>query len=504
MSTGARLYLTAQIRQLEQIAVEQFGIQEEELMARAGLGAFTTLKRLWPHAKSVSVICGTGNNGGDGYVIARLAHQHGLNVKIYYLGDRNQLQGPAAMAHQACLAAAVPIESLTTLLGQDSNLEQLVTCLNQSDLLVDAMLGIGLQGEVRAEVASVIEALNATTKPVLAIDTPSGLDVDTGCVLGCAVQATATVTFIGMKPGLLTGSGPDYCGQVECHDLQIPSQAYSEINTPLRCLDFAELRRALKPRLPSSHKGHYGHVVVLGGDYGYPGAVRLSAEAALRVGAGLVTVITQPEHLPLISANRPEIMCLSANENTRVKKVLARATVIVIGPGLGQSSWSKKLWKKTCPQPKPKVIDADALNYLACQPNAMENSVLTPHPGEAARLLNTNATAVQNDRISACRQIQQRYGSVCVLKGAGTLIHDENNHTVVCRGGNPGMATGGMGDVLSGVIAGLIAQGLSLSEAAQLGVALHAHAGDAAAEATGQRGLLASDLMSHLYRLVNA
>ena len=497
-----RLYESAQIRQLESIAMEQFAIHEDELMARAGLAAFTTLKQQWPQAKKIAVICGGGNNGGDGYVVARLAHQHGLDVKIYYLGNRNQLQGPAKQAQEASVSAAVPLDSLTALLGQYPKPEDLLTVFSGADVIVDAMLGIGLQGEVRDDYATTICALNLLDVPVLSLDTPSGLDVDTGCVLGHAVEATATVTFIAMKRGLLTAQGPDYCGAISCHDLQIPAQAFDEVGTTLQCLEHLALQEHLKARKPSAHKGNYGHVVVLGGDYGMPGAVRLAAEAAYRAGAGLVSVVTHPEHIALVSGMRAEIMCHGDAPRAQLKQLLQRASAIVVGPGLGRSRWSKRLLKLVLRQTQPLVIDADALNLIAQHPQSLDHCILSPHPGEAARLLATDISRVQQDRFAAVRQLQQRYGGVSILKGVGTLIHD-GQQSYLCNVGNPGMASGGMGDVLSGIMGGLLAQSLSLSAAAQLGVSIHAQAGDKAAEQLGQRGLLAGDLMPYIHQLVN-
>jgi len=500
---ATNLYETSQIRQLERIAIEQYAISEDELMARAGLGAFTTLKQQWPSAKKIKVLCGAGNNGGDGYVVARLAHQHGLDVKVYYLGNRIQLKGPAKNAHDSCMAAAVPLESLTALQGQYPEPESLAPLFNDTDVIVDALLGIGLQGEVRDDLIPIIDALNLLATPVLAIDTPSGLDVDTGRVLGQAVHAAATVTFIGVKQGMLTGLGPDYCGDIFCHNLQIPTEAFAEIVTHVQHLDASKLQNHLTPRRPSAHKGDFGHLAILGGDYGMPGAVRLAAEAAYRVGAGLVSVVTHPEHLPMVSGVRAEIMCYSSDSTRQVKTILQRADAIVIGPGLGTSRWSKKLLKLAIKQKKPLVVDADALNSIAAHPMQLDHWVLTPHPGEAARLLGLDIPGVQHDRFAAVRQLQQQFGGVCVLKGAGTLVHSGNSHLCLCAAGNPGMASGGMGDVLSGVIGSFIVQGLSLTDAAELGVHVHARAGDKAAAALGQRGLLAQDLMSYLHELVN-
>lgn len=268
-------------------------------------------------------------------------------------------------------------------------------------------------------------------------------------------------------------------------------------------LDWRQLKLLLPKRRRDTSKTDYGHVLVVGGDYGMGGAVRMAAEAALRVGAGLVSVATRPEHVAIVSGNRPELMCHQVNTPADLEALLARATVLVIGPGLGKSPWSKQLLQHLLNVPLPKVIDADGLNLLAQMPLHNENWVLTPHPGEAARLLQSTLAAVQQDRAAAVQQLQRQYGGVVVLKGAGTLIQAETGATLQCPAGNPGMATGGMGDILSGVIGGLLAQQLPLAASAQAGVLIHSLAADQAATHGGERGLLACDLLPYLRLLVN-
>lgn len=267
----------------------------------------------------------------------------------------------------------------------------------------------------------------------------------------------------------------------------------------LRLTQFASY---LKPRLQDTHKGHYGHVLLVGGDYGFSGAIRLAAEGALRVGAGLVSVVTRPEHAVVLNASRPEIMCHSGEAKKELDILLTKVSVIIIGPGMGQSSWAKKLLTEVLDSKKPLVVDADALNILAKNPEKHSHWILTPHPGEAARLLQKTPQEIQHDRLHAIKKLQHTFGGVCVLKGAHSLILASTGLPAVCEAGNPGMATAGMGDVLSGVIGGLVAQGMSLSIAAKLGVLVHALAGDLAAK-EGQRGMIASDLMPYLRRVVN-
>jgi len=257
----------------------------------------------------------------------------------------------------------------------------------------------------------------------------------------------------------------------------------------------------LSPRPRDAHKGLFGHVLVVGGDYGMGGAVRMAGEAALRVGAGLVSVATRLEHVAGIIAGRPELMCHGVKSPKDLQKLLQRATVIALGPGLGQSMWSKKLFAALVKAKQPKILDADALNLLAQNPHKRKDWILTPHVGEAARLLNCSREKIQQDRLAAVKALQNKFGGVIILKGAGTLVLAAE--VKICKAGNPGMASGGMGDVLTGVIAGLLAQGLDLAQAAEMGVCIHAMAGDLAAQERGERGLLAMDLMFYLQQYAN-
>ncbi len=271
---------------------------------------------------------------------------------------------------------------------------------------------------------------------------------------------------------------------------------------PIEKLHITHFASYLKPRVRHAHKGMYGHVLVVGGDYGYSGAVRMAAEAALRVGAGLVSVATKPDIALTLNLARPEIMCHGISSEKALDLLLKKATVVVVGPGIGMSRWAKKLLSRVLKSKKPLIVDADALNILASKPVSYENWILTPHPGEAARLLKTTVENVQQDRVLAMHSLQKKMGGVCVLKGEGSLILAPDNMLAQCDAGNPGMATAGMGDILSGVMGGFVAQGFTLVDAAKCGVLIHAMAGDLAAK-EGERGMLASDLLPYLRRLVN-
>jgi hydroxyethylthiazole kinase-like uncharacterized protein yjeF len=259
----------------------------------------------------------------------------------------------------------------------------------------------------------------------------------------------------------------------------------------------------LKPRPRAAHKGDAGHVLIVGGDEGHTGAPRMAAEAALRVGAGLVSIATHSKYAGMFNLMLPEIMCYEVKSAAALKKLFEKMTVIVIGPGMGQTQEAKQFLKCVMASELPLVVDADALNLLAKKPSQRANWILTPHPGEAGRLLQSSSAAVQHDRLAAVQQLQRKYGGVAVLKGSGTLVQAPGEQPVRCDAGNPGMATGGMGDVLSGVIGGIIAQGVPLADAAKLSVCLHAQAGDMAAENGGERGMIATDLMDYLRLLVN-
>jgi NAD(P)H-hydrate epimerase len=329
------------------------------------------------------------------------------------------------------------------------------------------------------------------------------VDADTGNVPGVAIRADATVTFVAHKRGLFTGPALSCCGEIVLDDLKIPDAAFADAVADARLIDAEDVRLSLPARRADAHKGNFGHVLAIGGDAGMGGAIRLAGEAALRVGAGLVSVATRGEHVSALNAARPELMAHDVSGPQDLEALLHRSTVIAVGPGLGQRAWGHALWLSAIASGKPSVFDADALNLLALDAPALPaNAVLTPHPGEAGRLIGRDTNAVTADRFAAVRAIARKYNAVAVLKGAGTLVATPDGEVGVCPWGNPGMASGGMGDVLTGVIAGLLAQGLDAWHAACCGVALHALAGDVAARG-GQAGTVAGDLFGPLRALRN-
>ncbi|MEO5702697.1 MAG: NAD(P)H-hydrate dehydratase [Gammaproteobacteria bacterium] len=483
------LYRAAQLRELDRIAISDYGIPGAALMANAGAAAFNVLREFWPQAGRISVVCGLGNNAGDGFVLARLARENGLDVTVLQLGDIARLRGDALAARAAFIESRGVPRAFTP------------DALNTAELLVDALLGTGLDREISAEWRIAIEAMNASGIPIFALDIPSGLDADSGQVLGVAIRAQATISFIGLKQGMFTGQARNYCGKIFFADLGLPAELFHRIPVSAARINLGSMPEPI-PRPRAAHKGNNGHVLVIGGDHGMAGAIRLAGEAAARIGAGLVTIATRPDHVSGINAARPELLCRGIKSAGQLLPLIEAANVIAIGPGLGRTSWAVELFARVLDSPVPLVIDADGLNLLALEPVRCANWILTPHPGEAARLLGCSIAEIEKDRFAAVAELHKRYGGAVVLKGAGTLVWAGTGPIAVCDAGNPGMASGGMGDVLTGVIAGLLAQGSGLEAAAQLGVCLHAAAGDRAAR-EGERGMLASDLFPHLRYGVN-
>ncbi len=499
MNRPTAIYSAAQVRALDTYEIEHRHVPSYALMTRAAEGALKILRARWSQARRIAVVCGGGNNGGDGYVLARLARAVGLDALVLATVPPEKLGGDARRAQVEWLAAGGSAHPFAA------------DALPGSDVIVDALLGIGLSGAPRADSLTVIRAINAARRPVLALDIPSGLDADTGAVADAAVRAEITVCFVALKSGLLLGSGPAHAGVVLLEDLGVVAPPLPEFTPLLRRIDESELASQLPRRARDSHKGSHGRVLVVGGGVGMPGALRLAGEAALRVGAGLVTVAGSPDNLVPVTATRPELIYLplaqAAEMDAALEGALSDADVIAVGPGLGRGEWARRIWPQMLRmKDKPVVVDADALNLLAASPAKLPAQwIITPHPGEAGRLLGTDARAVQADRLNAARELHSRYGAVVVLKGAGTLVASGlagATDLAICERGNPGMATAGMGDVLTGVIAGLRAQVHDSVRAARVAVLTHALAGDSAAQG-GQRGLLAGDVVAELRGWVN-
>jgi len=484
------LLTCSQIRQIEH-RVFQSGVSPESLMQEAAGAAFKVLLSRWPDCKQLQVVIGKGNNAGDGCVLARIAQQQGFHSTIYLVGERADLTEVTALRLDEAIAAGaecLPMADFEPVSGA---------------VCVDAMLGIGLEGELPEHLQKAIEVINEADMPVLSIDVPSGVNADTGGLAQLAVKATVTVTFIAHKIGLFTGKAVSYVGELVLDTLSVSKEATMGVSSVVTCLTEETAAQALPKRAKHAHKGDFGHTLVIGGDYGMGGAVRMAAEAAMRTGSGLVTVATRPEHVTIVSGSRPELMCHAVTQPADCERLLARATVVVLGPGLGQSDWGQWLYDLVMDTSLPKILDADALTLLSNQPTHHDHWILTPHPGEAARLLGCTTEEVQNDRMGSARRLQSRYGGQIVLKGAGTLLCDDEQELSLCPYGNAGMASGGMGDILSGVLGGLLAQRVPMRLAAQAGVTLHALAADRVAARDGERGLLATDVLNEIRAFLN-
>ncbi len=486
-----RLYTAEQVRRLDRLAIDAHGIAGYTLMNRAAVAVFETARGRFTSARHWLVLCGAGNNGGDGFAIARLARKAGLKVTVCALVDPRTLRGDAKRAAADWIKADGVIRQWP-LRGRVG-----------AELVVDALLGTGLERPVDGAFSRAVAWMNAQDCPVVSVDVPSGLNADTGQVMGCAVRAKLTVSFIGQKRGLYTAAGPDHAGELHFHDLATPNaihHAISEYGIKIRELSISEF---LGQRPRDSHKGSYGHTLVVGGAPGMSGAATLAGTAALRTGSGLVSVATHKVHAHTLNHSRPELMVAAVKKAATLSPLLQRANVVALGPGLGQGAWSEKVWEACIETQHPLVVDADGLNLLARSPRKRKQWVLTPHPAEAARLLQCKTEDVQEDRVRQAQRLARAYHAVVVLKGCGTVVVDQAGQYGICVLGNPGMATAGAGDVLTGVLSGLMAQGLSPWQAAVSGVAAHAAAGDRVASEQGERGLLAGDLCRALPRVLN-
>lgn len=491
-SIPQQLYRPEQVREHEAEAATSAGLTMWELMQTAGRAAFTRLQQCYDLSQQVAVLCGPGNNGGDGYVVAALAREAGYSVRLF--AQREPASNDARQAAQWWVETGGEIEPLVEWAEAGA------------DVIVDALLGTGLNNTVRDPLAEVIASVNESGLPVLAIDIPSGLHGDTGQPLGVAIKARHTVTFVGLKRGLVTGQAADYTGVIRYADLGILREFRLRTKPAAWYLQAGQLPLWLPPRPAASHKGDFGHVLVVGGSRGMAGAVRLAGTAALRTGAGKVTVVCEPGQEALCS-QQPELMVqgLQADERA-LHTLLQQATVVAVGPGLGQGPWGRAMWALLKEQDVPLVVDADGLNFLARERLSRDDWVLTPHPGEAGRLLDCSGSSVQADRWQAAARVQETYGGTVVLKGYGSIVQGGDNLAVNSTG-HSGMASAGMGDVLTGMIAAILAQrtslGLTVYEATAAAVLAHGQAAEAASNDGGPRGLLASDVIRFIPHQVN-
>ena len=484
------------VGELDRLACEKGNISPFELMRRAGDGVFAELLENFGRPDCIHVFCGAGNNGGDGYITASLAAHEKISVRIYELGNPERMSEETKQARQHCVDANISCGPFD------------VGCNLSEGVIVDCLIGTGFIGTLSDEFSVAIECINSSLLPVIAADIPSGLDSDTGAVQDVAVKADLTVTFVAPKQGLFTGRGPALCGDIIYDSLEISTDILNQREPSAELMSVDDLLEYFPETEADVHKSQRGHCMVIGGDHGTGGASLLAAQSCLHLGAGLTSHATRPEHVSASLVRQPEIMACGVVSGQELEPLLDRPTVLVIGPGLGRSSWSEQMLQKAMSMDVPMVVDADALNIIAegrvVTDVANRSWVMTPHSGEAARLLGVSVAEVEMDRFAAVRQLQQKYNAVILLKGAGTLIcGDQTRPIQVCPYGNPAMATAGMGDILSGVIGALIAQGMDVQTATELGCCIHSKAADVAVDELGHRGLVASDLMPFFREILN-
>ena len=511
-----KVVTAAEMRQIDRDTIEGIGIPGIVLMETAGSAIVRAIEKHYPTCQRIGIFAGKGNNGGDGIVIARQLAHAGRDVYLFLVSPQESFTGEAYINLQIAKNLGLQIEEILTDTGFYGYPETVPTTLAGCELLVDAILGTGLRGAVRSPISTVINTINNLPTPILSVDLPSGLDADTGHPLGTCVRADRTVTIGLPKRGLLMHPGAELTGKLEVADIGFPEQVIGAQDIKVNWTTATQASQWMPPRPPASHKGSYGRVLVVAGSTGMTGAAALASEAALRTGAGLVTLAI-PKHLnPILEGLLPEVMTLPLSETDTgslaassisaiLEFVKKTKSILAIGPGLSQHLETVSLVHQLVRENQEQrlglrmVIDADGLNALAQAKDIIslldKETVLTPHPGEMARLTDTSVPTLEKDRISTAQQFANKHGVTLVFKGAPTVTSAPNGNIQVNSTGNPGMATGGMGDVLTGVIAGLMAQGIASETAAALGVYLHGLAGDIAAEALGRHGLIASDVL---------
>ncbi|MEX2476508.1 NAD(P)H-hydrate dehydratase [Marinobacter sp.] len=489
------LFSADAVRAIDRFVIDQQGGDGFELMQAAAASVFRRLVHRWSDPGSILVLCGAGNNGGDGYLVAAAARRHGLAVQCLAVAPVDKLAGDARRAWQKASRDGVSVLDLQALSGAERD-----EMFASAGLIVDAMLGTGVEGAPREPFGEVIRRCQVTGAPVVAVDLPSGLNATTGAAAGDVIRADLTVTFIGLKAGLLTGQGPEACGDLCFESLGTGGEVEHAGQAPLaKRSDWMSLQAQLPRRPVTAHKGRFGHVLVVAGDRGFGGAGILAAEAAARSGAGLVTLATRPEHAAPALARCPSMMVQGVIHGSELAPLLGAADVIVCGPGIGQGAWGQQMLQQVVASGKPRVMDADALNLMASRVAVQDGGhILTPHPGEAARLLGCPVADIETDRLRAATKLRQVYGGTIVLKGAGTVVASAEHLPNIVSGSNPGMATGGMGDVLSGILGAFYGQFSDPGLAARMGVAVHLAAADQVASHKGYMGLLPMDVIDAL------
>ncbi|WHZ27277.1 MAG: NAD(P)H-hydrate epimerase/ADP-dependent (S)-NAD(P)H-hydrate dehydratase [Nitrospira sp.] len=506
-----KIITAAQMQELDRRTISEAHIPATTLMGRAGSGVVSCLEqRLGPvRGKTVTVVCGKGNNGGDGFVAARLLRRRHADVRVLVLAPISELSRDAAMMYRQFVRSAG--KSSVYLYTSKAQAQAL---FQDSDILIDALLGTGLSSSVTGHYAETIDSINEIARPVVAVDLPSGLHADTGTILGRAVRASLTVSFGLPKLGLYQNDGINLAGEVAIVDIGIPQAYLDAIESRATLMTQHVVRAALPERQPSSHKGTYGHAGIIAGSVGKTGAAAMAARAALRVGAGLVTVaiptsvndVLEAKLLEAMTAPMPETKARTFARTAldRLVAFMAARTAIAIGPGLSTHPETVELVQALTKQlDRPAVLDADALNALtgrtALLASCKIQPIITPHPGEMARLeADSTSQTVNSDRIGTASRFARERGLFVVLKGARTVVARPDGAVAICPTGNPGMATAGTGDVLTGMIVGLLAQGMPSWEAACAATYLHGVAGDLAAAKKGQAGMISADVIEEI------
>ena len=500
-----KLYTASETRKIDNLAIKAKGISGYSLMQMAAEFTLDVILREFSPVEELIIFCSKGKNSGDGFLLGSFAKEFGLEVTIVMSNTSNVIKGVSRKAFEEMKDAKVKIIST-------KSVEKLK--VSNKTVIVDALIGTGLKGNLRNNIKESILSLNklGVKLPVLSLDIPSGVNPDTGDADDIAVYADITATFVAQKRGCFTSVGKKFSGEIIYSDLEIPKNLFSKITSTSYVVDYENSISKAVYREQDAHKGHFGNVVIVGGDRGLGGAGLLSSRAAVYSGAGLTSLVTRPEHVSASLVSCPEVMVKGVDSGQDIEEHLVKPDVIAIGPGLGQSAWSEQMIQRVFWEAEKRdvsvIMDADALNLLTklkLSSDLPKRLILTPHPGEAARLLNTSVAVIESNRFSAAAKIQKKFNATVVLKGSGTVICHKSGGTQkwgICDSGNPGMATGGMGDVLTGIIAGLLAQGLTLKEAAEAGVDIHAKAADQASLEFGEAGLTSSDVINELKYLL--
>ena len=482
------LYTVEQSQMIDKAIILNMSDDGYQLMQRAGQACYRHMMEYWSPKKSFTVYAGAGNNGGDAYIVAELLHSAGKQVKVVAIGDCSRLTGSAKCAYQAYINAGGTMISREDAINVDS------------DVIIDGILGSGLSRPLDNDLIELISSINRCDAFRFSIDVPTGINADTGCAMPIAIKSDITVTFIVRKQGLYTHDGKTFCGQLLFDDLQTD---ISRFNYPPSAdlKSYRDYRSLFEERSCNTHKKMFGHILVIGGDYGMAGAVCLAGLSALRVGAGMVTVATRPEHARNIGISHPELMTVDVSDDNQFERVATKANVIVFGPGMIANEWGRYLLDRVIDFKLPTIADAGALRMIANKKSYFPDWILTPHPGEAADLLKISVKEVQNDRFAALEKICSQYAPSIILKGAGSLI-GVNGRITICKGGNPAMSVAGMGDMLSGILGGLLGQKIAVEDALGAAVCVHNEAADITAEGI-TRGLLPSDLLPAIQQCVN-